>query len=208
MNTITTPLPSPPNTLGFTPTPKIPQGLPSSLISCKPPPPIWLPSLFFFPPSLRSCLLPVPLLEGDCCFRGGCGGESSSLRGKDGETVLRQLPLFQLLNVHPCTTSLHRQMWNLWNTLYKYERIKTLNGPLCSWQCSSTAQTRITWIRNDIQRMAFKHTFSYSKNKCKHFYVAAQDLLRRSTQARSHTHSSWVQLVPTVHILNTVFTRS
>lgn len=24
--------------------------------------------------------VPVPLLEGDCCFRGGCGGESSNLK--------------------------------------------------------------------------------------------------------------------------------
>lgn len=30
-----------------------------------------------------SVALPVPLFEGDCCFRGGCGGESSNLRGRE-----------------------------------------------------------------------------------------------------------------------------
>lgn len=62
------------------------------LISCMSP---WRPSLllllllhFYFshplpppPPGFS----PVPLFAGDCCFRGGCGGESSSLQGRDGE---------------------------------------------------------------------------------------------------------------------------
>lgn len=61
------------------------------LISCMSP---WRPSLllllhFYFsrpppPPPLLE-FSPVPLFAGDCCFRGGCGGESSSLQGRDGE---------------------------------------------------------------------------------------------------------------------------
>lgn len=31
-------------------------------------------------------VLPVLLFEGDCCFLGGCGGESSSLKGRDRHT--------------------------------------------------------------------------------------------------------------------------
>lgn len=31
-------------------------------------------------------VLPVPLFEGDCCFLGGCGGESSSLKERDRHT--------------------------------------------------------------------------------------------------------------------------
>lgn len=67
------------------------------LISCMSP---WRPSLhlllllllhFYFsrspppPPPPPPGFSPVPLFAGDCCFRGGCGGESSSLQGRDGE---------------------------------------------------------------------------------------------------------------------------